>query len=606
MLASKPRERTSAVAPPAVQAELRRPGRELDPVTRAIFEPRFGHDFSRVRVHDDAPAVDSARAAEARAYAAGDHVVFGAGEFAPGTRAGRALIAHELAHVVQHARYAVQHPRGVPHVLPLADPHGPSESEAHAFALDPRRSLARLEAPVVSRAVLHVGNVDAQIDYGDLIDIPASGYVAAIESRYRAYAGADLDAATVAQITAFTSDQQQWLLFGLDVLSENTAQAPSLDAHDAFTRLIARAPASTTHPLGTASTAFEREVLTVSGWFEIALSRLTPLAATDLAVTDPLLNPPSAPTAPPGGVFDVATFTTELTTRTRARILNSSLDPANWQAGVAPQSLTQVQSVADAIQARARTFFAPYADTARDNRWLAGWQYSANIHSVTTDPAGNPAPVTQADRLNLLRNRARGVGNDASAGPSLFSRTNFDEGANAADFEAVMTALEADPTVQASLDRQVRHTGRLERPSLQVGISTEVDAGAPECQTRWTTIRTLCHELMHSLAHPDFVAGTHSSPRFPSGVNFNQVLVEGFAEVLGVQLFNNLRVSAGTDAALLASLTQGVTGTCNPPTTVATPGYRSAGANAEAIRQQVQDDRFRAAYFLGRIALIGL
>ena len=605
MLASKARERTNAVvAPAAVHAELRRPGRALDALTRAIFEPRFGHDFSRVRVHDDTPAVDSAQAVDARAYTAGDHVVFGAGEFSPGTRAGRALIAHELAHVVQHARHAG---RTVLHALPLADPHAPSEADAHAFALDPRRALAPLAGPVVSRAVLHVGNVDAQINYGDLINIPPSGYVAAIESRYQAYAGAALDAATVAQITAFTSDQQQWLLYGLDLLSENTAQAPSLDAHDAFTRLIARAPTSATHPLGTAGTDFEREVLTVSGWFEIALSRgLTPLAVTDLAVTDPLLNPPPAATAPPAGVFDAATFTTELTNRTRTRILNSSLDPANWAAGTAPQSLTQVQSVADAIQARARTFFTPYADTARNNRWLAGWQYSGNIHSVTTDPAGNPAPVTQAERLNLLRNRARGVGNDASAGPSLFSRTNFDATRDAAAFEAVMTALEAEPAVQASLDNQVRHTGRLERPSLQVGISTEVDAGVSECATRWRTVRTLCHELMHSLAHPDFVAGTQSSPRFPNGVNFNQVLVEGFAEVLGVQLFNDLRVSAGSDAALLASLTQGVTGTCAPPTTAATPGYGAAGTNADAIRAQVQDDRFRAAYFLGRISLIGL
>jgi hypothetical protein len=65
------------------------------------MEPRFGHDFSRVRVHTDARANASARAVNALAYTVGQHVVFGSGEYAPRTRAGEHLIAHELAHVLQ-------------------------------------------------------------------------------------------------------------------------------------------------------------------------------------------------------------------------------------------------------------------------------------------------------------------------------------------------------------------------------------------------------------------------------------------------------------------------------------------------------------------------
>ncbi|MBI3900066.1 MAG: DUF4157 domain-containing protein [Gammaproteobacteria bacterium] len=60
-----------------------------------------GRDFSHVRVHTDVHAAESARVVNARAYTVGAHVVFGDGQFAPQTTAGRQLLAHELAHVAQ-------------------------------------------------------------------------------------------------------------------------------------------------------------------------------------------------------------------------------------------------------------------------------------------------------------------------------------------------------------------------------------------------------------------------------------------------------------------------------------------------------------------------
>lgn len=76
-------------------------GTPLAPALRAHYEPRFGRDFSNVRVHADGNAATAAHAVQARAYTFGEHIVFGAGQFAPGTPSGRHLIAHELAHVVQ-------------------------------------------------------------------------------------------------------------------------------------------------------------------------------------------------------------------------------------------------------------------------------------------------------------------------------------------------------------------------------------------------------------------------------------------------------------------------------------------------------------------------
>jgi hypothetical protein len=80
---------------------LNRSSQPLPESTRAYFEPRFGRDFSQVRLHTDTQAVESAQAVNARAFTMGSDVVFGAGQYAPEASDGRRLMAHELAHVVQ-------------------------------------------------------------------------------------------------------------------------------------------------------------------------------------------------------------------------------------------------------------------------------------------------------------------------------------------------------------------------------------------------------------------------------------------------------------------------------------------------------------------------
>jgi hypothetical protein len=95
-----------SAAPPLVQEVLAGPGQPLDSSTRDFMEPRFGYDFSRVRIHNDARAADSARSVNALAYTIGTDVVFGAGQYSPATAQGHRLLAHELAHVVQQGQAA--------------------------------------------------------------------------------------------------------------------------------------------------------------------------------------------------------------------------------------------------------------------------------------------------------------------------------------------------------------------------------------------------------------------------------------------------------------------------------------------------------------------
>ena len=129
--AAEPAKGNAGTAPPIVHEVLRAPSQPLDPATRAFMEPRFGHDFSRVRVHNDARAAESARAVNARAYTVGEHVVFEAGAFTPASHTGQRLLAHELAHVVQQSngRTAVQHSS-----LAVSTPDDASEREADHVA----------------------------------------------------------------------------------------------------------------------------------------------------------------------------------------------------------------------------------------------------------------------------------------------------------------------------------------------------------------------------------------------------------------------------------------------------------------------------------------
>jgi hypothetical protein len=107
-------------APAIVHEVLRSPGRPLDKPTRDFFEPRFGRDFSRIRLHTDERASLSATAVRARAYTVGSDIVFGAGEWSPRADRGRWLLAHELAHATQQKNGTIRRQPQVP--TPLADP----------------------------------------------------------------------------------------------------------------------------------------------------------------------------------------------------------------------------------------------------------------------------------------------------------------------------------------------------------------------------------------------------------------------------------------------------------------------------------------------------
>ncbi len=138
-----------STVPSIVHEVLGSSGRPLDPGPRAYMEPRFGHDFGKVRIHTDARAAESAQAVNALAYTVGVNVVFGAGRYAPASPTGRQLIAHELAHVVQQ-QAASSLPNGISSSSDASEREAEKAASA-ALEREPRDLLVKTSSPLLQR-----------------------------------------------------------------------------------------------------------------------------------------------------------------------------------------------------------------------------------------------------------------------------------------------------------------------------------------------------------------------------------------------------------------------------------------------------------------------
>lgn len=121
-------------------ATLRGKGQPLSQSVRDFFEPRFGYDFSGVRVHTDTTAAESAHAINALAYTSGEDIVFGAGQFTPDNATGQRLLAHELTHTIQQTG-------GRPLVSRSTD----TAASNHAIAPDSAGPISRTSTPSIQR-----------------------------------------------------------------------------------------------------------------------------------------------------------------------------------------------------------------------------------------------------------------------------------------------------------------------------------------------------------------------------------------------------------------------------------------------------------------------
>ena len=118
----------------AVQAQVDRAsqgsGGALPGGLRRELEPALGADLGSVRVHTGAASSSAADALQAKAYAVGQDIHFGAGAYDPSSQSGKHLIAHEVAHTVQQGGVA----SGVQRSATVSSAGDVAERQADRFA----------------------------------------------------------------------------------------------------------------------------------------------------------------------------------------------------------------------------------------------------------------------------------------------------------------------------------------------------------------------------------------------------------------------------------------------------------------------------------------
>ncbi len=166
-------------------------GAPLSETARSYFEPRFGQDFSDVRVHADAQAAEAASGVNARAYTYGSDIVFGAGQYAPESAEGKRLMAHELAHVLQQRGGGESIQRDVDDDVEAAPPAETIDSGAsEAEPLDKRGGCRG--GSTITRTIRNYTDVDITVPRGCTASINFSAlWVPAGESGVDCCTGAD-------------------------------------------------------------------------------------------------------------------------------------------------------------------------------------------------------------------------------------------------------------------------------------------------------------------------------------------------------------------------------------------------------------------------------
>ena len=118
-------ERTPTVTP-EIQSQIdsvrKSVGKLLPKQARAFMEPRFGQDFSKIRIHDEPQATKLTSKLNARAFTLGNDIMFNRGEFQPYSLKGQRLLAHELTHTMQQGTSAIQQAPARKPKKPSVDP----------------------------------------------------------------------------------------------------------------------------------------------------------------------------------------------------------------------------------------------------------------------------------------------------------------------------------------------------------------------------------------------------------------------------------------------------------------------------------------------------
>ncbi|HET7461253.1 MAG TPA: DUF4157 domain-containing protein [Longimicrobium sp.] len=566
------------VAPPIVHDVLATGGRPLEAGTRERMEEGLGADLGGVRVHTDGQAAESARAVNAHAYAVGNDVVFGAGRYAPGSREGDRLLAHELTHVVQQQGPAPSLRRtiGDGHDLRSNRFKGNTQLEAAFDGESAIRAGARgLHVTILQQALVDAGHALPVYGVDGSFGAETGTALRAFQSS-KGLTGPAVDG-VLGPVTMDLLDQHFLGHAPERAIAANPGR-PLLEGTRSLSAaekaaVTAAITTETRTPAGTLPT-FQRTIATHPDAYEVRIAARLNQAITDLHTRLVASRPP----------------------RTAANLMTAA--DVNRLSG-------RAKSVTDAVYGRYRTGPA-----------LA---FGVNIFDqFLTTSAFVSASTANADwaanwRVKKLLNGDRIIRQiDQEHGAVQARPTEWGLIGGVTGFPGPTPAA-LDTTPAPHVTTGIVGTRRAELLDIHRNWPASADGGnvflqmylgnagagpAARRDTMYRTFATIIHEYIHTLEHPNHVAYRSGLAEQRGGF----VLREGMTDYLARIVWENLAF----DPALRAAIEDRFQDPLNPSGHPVPPPPRyDQWANAERMVGIVGIRNALAAYFLGRTDLIG-
>jgi hypothetical protein len=547
--------------PTAAKRALASPGRVIEPGLRLEMEGRFGQDFSRVRVHDDTVAGESARALHANAFTVGRDLFFDSGRFAPATRAGRHLLAHELTHVVQQGGRA-----GSGGML-----QRDAKEDSPRFGGDTGLASVNTGASKITMGASGLAVTKLQQALVDLGYLPAGGATGSFDAATHAAVlkfqtdkgvapSGEFDKATLAKLHTIYDTRKPYIDDAkLDPLAPGTH---ALSATDKAAALSALVPA----PVAGAPSTFQEDLGPPKGKYgprmEAQLKGLIKVFHKELfADKQPLRANPAA---------NFFTWSALEAPALAAKNVVDQVYASHYGGAAAKPPLTKAGG----------NLIDQWTDEVATNLGLSAAQKKAKA----------------VDKVwYLINSNCDAINNQHSAVPSAASET-----AILTPIVQRLVATTAD--VQTLLDLDIGWEGAQlsGKVYLQRFKSTDADVAKAKEANRvhmWDLFETCIHEYIHTLAHPDYNAWAEHFRRAGDVTRYN-TLTEGFCDFFTL----NVRKSAVLPS--VQALVEGLYANGNPPAPDASGVYPS-NVQAEQVVSIVGIRNAQAAYFGGKTQLMG-
>ena len=546
-------------------------GQPLSPEVRNFFEPRFGHDFGGVKIHTDHVAAKSAQSINALAYTSGSNIVFNSSQYAPDTHGGKALLAHELTHVVQQGNglgRKVQRTSFLPQVN-TALGMGPLFNFDSAYLI-----LSPLNETDMLDTLLDLHNQSSSLFHLLIANVGTAKGPIGI-TRLLAYFLGVKNALTPNDMTT-----AELLQLPLHVSFLPFAQQQAIQK---FIISHRPSPANDLYKGTHLPTAVEQgnveKVFNPGATVTAPLVPMGPVTIT-LPSPDPVCS-------------NTANFEKKIRTAIEPTITSEAVAFRTRKAAGPNFNIASAKTMADLAQAEVENYFRPYLAGASRSGAAGTYTLGGSTHAsaLLADQSTTKRWQTTGGRLSWLRywyDHMTGKMNDI---------LHCDD----TQINSALTNMATDAKLIPDIDDYINSWPA--EATGGINIQPFLDATRLVCQ-RWDTFTTIIHEFIHILAHPNFRNVENALPN-----NATEILKEGLDDVLRKELWegpgklraNLISPARNTDRAIV----EGVSNKLDTSKVCSHPYYDNLPA-AESVTKTVGSENVKIAYFLGQTEFLGI